>query len=222
MADFVSGDELEMLAQAELFNAKTAGAPDFYDLSAADVTALADLITTANATVATANVKDAEKQAAVAAKNTAVNAVEVEFRKQAKDARNKDGITEAELNALGLDEYDTSPTPIGVPTTRPIGNVETAQRLEHRIEFVDETSTTTSSNAKPDGVASCFIFRKIDGAPPVDVSECSFLAQDTGSPYLATYTGADAGKTVYYILRWANPKGEMGPISETIAATVTG
>lgn len=163
-----------------------------------------------------------QKQAAVANKNTLRDPMEDKYNAAAAQMKANPDVTNAQLEAAGLDAPDEEPTPIGPPTTRPIGSVETAQRLEHRIKFVDETSPTTGLTGKPEGVHSCFIYRKIGGAPPVDLSECQFVAQDTASPYLATYTGADAGKTVYYILRWANAKGEMGPISETVAATVTG
>jgi hypothetical protein len=163
-----------------------------------------------------------QKQSAVADKDTKRDTMEPEYNAAAAQMKANPLVTAAQIEESGLDAPDEEPTPIGAPTTRPIGSAETAQRLEHRIKFVDETSPTTGSTGKPEGVASCFIFRKIGGAPPIDINECQFVAQDTASPYLATYTGVDAGKTVYYILRWANPKGEMGPISETVAATVTG
>jgi hypothetical protein len=58
--------------------------------------------------------------------------------------------------------------------------------------------------------------------PPTDPGECTFLALDTASPYTAEFEGADAGKTAYYMLRWVTTRGEKGPWSETIAATISG
>ena len=115
-----------------------------------------------------------EKQAATVIKNQTRTTVEDEASALIDRLIANGDADAAELENMGLDAPDTQPTTIGVPTTRPIGNVETAQRLEHRIEFVDETSTTTNSRAKPDGVHSCFIYRKIGGTSPVDLTECSF------------------------------------------------
>jgi hypothetical protein len=33
--------------------------------------------------------------------------------------------------------------------------------------------------------------------------------------------GADAGKPAFYMLRWVNPRGERGPWSQTVSATIT-
>ena len=55
-----------------------------------------------------------------------------------------------------------------------------------------------------------------------DPSECTFLALDTAIPYTAEYPGADAGKTAYYMLRWVTTRGDKGPWSETVAATIAG
>ena len=34
--------------------------------------------------------------------------------------------------------------------------------------------------------------------------------------------GSDANKTVHFVGRWQNNRGEKGPLSETVSATVTG
>jgi hypothetical protein len=104
--------------------------------------------------------------------------------------------------------------------TRPVGLVSTAQRLRHEIRFFDEATPTRK--AKPDGVMGCEIWVKVGTTPPTDPSECTFLALDTASPYLAEFDGADAGKTAYHMLRWVTTRGEKGPWSETVAATIAG
>ena len=68
----------------------------------------------------------------------------------------------------------------------------------------------------------CEIWVKIGTTPPADSSECTFLALDTASHYTAEYPGADAGKTAYYMLRWVTTRGDKGPWSETLAATIAG
>jgi hypothetical protein len=37
---------------------------------------------------------------------------------------------------------------------------------------------------------------------------------------VAEYTGEQAGQIAYYMLRWVNTRGDKGPWSETVAATI--
>jgi hypothetical protein len=108
----------------------------------------------------------------------------------------------------------------GVPTTRPIVSVDTSQRLRHTINFTDET--TPNSRAKPAGAMGCEIWVKVGDPAPTDPAQLRFLATDTRTPYVAQYNGEDAGKVAHYMLRWVNTKGEQGPWSQTVSATITG
>lgn len=105
------------------------------------------------------------------------------------------------------------------PTSRPVVNVNTDQRLRHTINFVDETTPT--SKAKPDGVTGCEIWNKV-GDAPTGPSQLTYLATDTRTPYVAEFDETDGGKTAHYMLRWVNTKGEPGPWSQTVSATITG
>lgn len=130
------------------------------------------------------------------------------------------GVTDAQRQALGIMVRDSTPTAAGAPTTRPVVSVEAGQRLRHMIHFAE-----TGKKGKPAGVMGCEVWMKITAAgaaAPVDPSELSFLALDTRTPYIAEYDGADAGKTAHYMLRWVNTRGDKGPWSETISATIAG
>jgi hypothetical protein len=104
------------------------------------------------------------------------------------------------------------------PTTRPVVNVNTDQRLRHTINFVDESTPT--SKAKPDGVTGCEIWNKV-GDAPTGPSQLTYLGTDTRTPYVAEFDESDGGKTAHYMLRWINTKGETGPWSQTVSATIT-
>jgi hypothetical protein len=93
-------------------------------------------------------------------------------------------------------------------------------RLRHTVSFTDET--TPSSKAKPDGVMGCEIWVKVGKQQPTDPSQLQFLGTDTRTPYVAEYGGGEAGKAAHYMLRWVNTKGEQGPWSQTVSATITG
>jgi hypothetical protein len=121
--------------------------------------------------------------------------------------------------ALGLHVRAETRASTSAPTTRPVASVDTSQRLRHTIKFTDEAMP--GSTAKPDGVLGCEIWVKV-GSVPADPSELHFLGLDTRTPYVAEYGGEDGGKTAYYMLRWVNSKGEQGPWSQTVSATITG
>lgn len=126
-------------------------------------------------------------------------------------------VSDAEKAALGITVAAT-PSPIGAPTTAPLVNVETNNRLQHTLRFVDAANPTR--RGKPAGVMGVEIWNKIGTTPPAGESELRFVAVDTKAPYVVEFDSADGGKTAYYWLRWVSPTGERGPWSEQAAATV--
>lgn len=126
-------------------------------------------------------------------------------------------LTVEDRNTLNIAERSTTRTPTPVPTTKPIAQVDTSKRLEHTISFTNEDG----SAGKPAGVRGCQIWFKI-GDPAIDPSELSYMTTDTASPYTYHFAGDIAGKNVYYWLRWENTRGETGPWSDVVMATVTG
>ena len=49
-----------------------------------------------------------------------------------------------------------------------------------------------------------------------------FVTLDTRTPHVLPFDGADANKTVTYWLRWVSTRGEVGPWSAAVSATVPG
>lgn len=121
---------------------------------------------------------------------------------------------------MGLPIRDATRTRVPLPTTRPVGQVDTSQRLQHTISWRDESTPTSKS--KPAGVRGAEIWLYIGPTPPADPSLAHFVALDTATPYLLVHDAADAGKLAHYLLRWVNSRQEPGPWSETISATITG
>jgi hypothetical protein len=120
---------------------------------------------------------------------------------------------DAKRVTYGLTVRDAEPSPQAEPPLEPPQfAVDVRNRLQHVLRW----------GKRPPGMVGMEIYRKVDGPTPTDLSQCEFVALDTASPYMAEYTGAQAGKTVWYILRWAGRDGVKGPISETVAATVAG
>lgn len=127
------------------------------------------------------------------------------------------GASAAALAALGI------PTSSGTApsnATVPAGSVNTSQRLRHTLQWTD--AAALDNKRKPRGVMGCEIWVKLDGPPPTDEKECTFLTLDAFTPYLAEYEGADAGKMAHYLIRWRMKDGSVSAWGETISATITG
>jgi hypothetical protein len=129
-------------------------------------------------------------------------------------------VTDEQRAGAGLPIRDAIRTRAAAPTTRPVGQVDTSQRLQHTLSWRDESSP--NSKAKPPGVRGAEIWLYIGPTPPSDPSQAHFVALDTASPYLLVHDAADAGKLAHYLLRWVNTRSEAGPWSETVSATITG
>lgn len=133
---------------------------------------------------------------------------------------NNSKVTDSDRARMGLTVKSGTRTPKAKPTSSPVGSIDFSVRKQHSINFHDETSS--HSKAKPEGVHGCEIYMKVDGEAPKLVSEMMYLATCTASPYIATFDGTQAGKTVYYWLRWVNTRGETGPWSSVVSANVVG
>jgi hypothetical protein len=127
-------------------------------------------------------------------------------------------VSNSDRERMGLTVKSGTRTPVPPPVTCPAGTVDFSVRLQHSIHYADES--TPSRKAKPAGVHGCEIWMKIDGNMPVDASELTYLTTDTSSPHTTTFEGKYAGKTVYYMMRWVNTRGEHGPWGSTISAMV--
>ncbi|CAN5215555.1 hypothetical protein BH10ACI1_BH10ACI1_27160 [soil metagenome] len=142
-----------------------------------------------------------------------------ELRRQRNVAYADKSVSESALAAAGMPPRDTTKTPTPAPKTAPIGYVDYG-KLKHVISFRD--SATPDKKAKPAGMLGCEIWRFIGTAPPTAESDYQYVATDTDSPYVSMFQMADAGKKVYYQLRWLSKSGERGGWSETIEATING
>lgn len=150
-------------------------------------------------------------------KDTSREDLEAMIRFLIKQAR-LNGTSDADLAAAGVPVGGDSGA--ATTATRPVGRVDTSQRLQHTIHFADEA--TPDSKRNPRGVFGCEIYQKIGGAPPADLSECVFRALDSKTPYVWEFDAEDVGKMVHYILRWRLRDESASPLSETASATVTG
>ena len=96
--------------------------------------------------------------------------------------------------------------------------VDTSQRLLHPIAFTDESTPT--SRAKPNGVMGCELWVKIGDPAPAGPDDVAFLALATRTPDREDFDAADGGKSAHYMARWVNTRGQKGPWSAVVKATI--
>jgi len=170
---------------------------------------------------APAEIKKARNEGDVQGKDSARDVYEKQLRKFVKQwlAFNT-RVSDRDRELMGLTVISEMRSPVTPPTTVPVGKIDFSIRLLHKVHFVDEATPTRK--AKPDGVHGCEVWVKYDGAAPVEPSELLYVSTATRTPCMATIEGKYAGKTAYYWLRWVNTRGEHGPWSNTVSATVAG
>jgi hypothetical protein len=160
----------------------------------------------------------ADAVTATHAKDVARTGFEAPLRAAAHKVNSTAGKDNSVRVAAGLHPRDHVQSTIGAPTTRPLGRVETRGNHTLVLHFVDEATPTKT--AKPHGVHGAQVYTHVGDPAPADWTGFTFMALDTRTPYVDVHPAADAGKTAYYMLRWANAKGETGPWSDVISAKI--
>ncbi|MDQ3798183.1 MAG: hypothetical protein M3384_01925 [Acidobacteriota bacterium] len=209
----------ELLAEVRLMNNNATGSEASYGLTAAMTAALKAELDGFEDDLATLEGLETSLSAAFGAKSNRRKKIIELARKFMALIRGTIGNDPDKLGTVNLDALDETRTKSGAPTGVPFALIDLG-KLRHTINFRD--AATPDSEKKPAGILGAEIWYKIGGSPPVDNKECEFLALDTATPYVATFDGADVGKTVYYLLRWQSKNGDKGDWSDIAQATVNG
>lgn len=130
-------------------------------------------------------------------------------------------VTDETRKASGLPARKKNKSPQPAPDTKPVLRVELKGHRANSVYCAGQVGDAAgTSRGMPNGVSGCELYMKVGGAAPVDETECKYVHLITRSPYKVEFAGADAGKTVYYLARWVNQKGQPGPWSDVTVATV--
>jgi hypothetical protein len=221
MADYIPRPDAEFNTwQDNLINTLNANPADF-NLTAADVAPLITAQTGWTSAYSGHIAAQATADAAQKTKQSARSDYESVLRSLVRRIQGDSATTDTHRAQLNISLRETPRiSTTGVPDTRPVARIDNSQRQQQTVHFSDEA--TPNSRAKPDNAMGAELWVKVGDPAPTDPSELRFLGLDTQSPYVAHYSGADAGKTAHYMLRWVNSKGEPGPWSQTASATITG
>jgi hypothetical protein len=219
MSDYIPSSDAEFDAWSKNFVDKVVANAAALGVTPAQVTSLQGKQTDWGAKYPTSITKQAESNSAVQAKSDSRSGFEDLIRSTVNIIQSSETVTDADRQTLGITVRSTARTAVGPPTTKPIATVDTSQRLQHTINFVDELTPT--SRAKPDGVQGCEIWMKVGDPAPNGPNDVRYLALDTRTPYTVQFDAADGGKKAYYMLRWMSTRAETGPWSATLSATIT-
>jgi len=126
-------------------------------------------------------------------------------------------VSDGQLNLMGLHRRPHESTPVPVPQTHPVAEIDSSEPSQLTIHFKNAGS---ESKAKPFGVHGAEIVWDFGAEPPVDPSDLTHSTFDTNSPMTLAFNGADRGRTVYFAVRWENTRGEKGPWSMTYSAII--
>ncbi len=192
--------------------------PAAYGVPAADVTQMQADQTAWNAAYP-AHVK-AQEDARTASekKNASRGKLEADIRGAAKKVNGTPGVNNALRVSAGMPAHQETRTPSPPPATTPIGRSEPAGHAAVALHVADEL--TPKRAAKPAGARACQIWTHVGDPAPADPTGYGFVRNVTRTPYVDTHAPADAGKTVYYMLRWESAKGEVGPWSDVVIAKI--
>jgi hypothetical protein len=178
-------------------------------VSDATVTALTGAQTTWNTAYAAHQLAQSTATSKRQDKDAARAALVALIRSTVGQMQANPAVTDTQRAAMQITVPDTTPTPAPVPTTRPVGKIDTSERLRHTIEFRDEATPT--SRAKPAGVSACELWLFVGTTAPTGPEAMHLQAVDRSTPYLMEFESSDAGKTAWWALRWVNTRGEHGP-----------
>ena len=219
--DWIPSKDADLLAFATAFQAAITTAFATYGLATGDQSGLATNVTAFGDAMALLADPATNTTPNVAAKQTARAVLTADLRALARRVQAYGPITAELLANLGLTVRDTSPTRIVPPTSKPLATIANIQSTAHVLNIADEN--TPAKKARPFGASGAEVFYYVPTAAedvPTDLTKFTFSGLATKASYTVSYPGTAIGKTSTIRMRWYNRRGEPGPLSDAITATV--
>jgi hypothetical protein len=155
--------------------------------------------------------------ASIAAKNKSKTVFKTNLRKYFKGyIIYNPRVTDEDRKIMNLSLYDTKPSKRPAPSKEPILEVRFAQKQEHSLS----AKNSEGGRRKEQYATGWEIWRKTGGDAPASDSDFTYVGISTRSPFIIKYGLEDAGKMVWYRIRWINAKNEPGPWSEIVSAII--
>lgn len=217
--NYIPNRDTDLITWADNFAGLITGSPTTYGLVAGDATSIQSVVDAFDAAYALAVGPTTRTPATITAKDDAKIAMLAVVRPFAQLVANNAGVSPSLKVGLGINPRTNSRTPITNPTTYPVITPTMALPLQHVLRYRDYLSSPTVK-AKPAGVLSLQLFRKVSATPITDPAGLEFDSNVTKAPFLIEFDSADAGKVCYYAGRWCTRTGLVGPWSAVSSMTV--
>lgn len=217
--DFLPSRDGDLALWAANFNSLVTATPTAFGLTSGQATTLATANTAFQTALSTATNPATRTKVTVAAKNTAKANLVALVRQYAQIVQGYPPVTDAQLESLGLTVRSTGRTPVPPPTTFPLVSFISTMSTVATLAIADEL--TPNARKRPFGTIGAEIWVKLGTAPPVALSECTFLGLATRFPARFTLEPAAVGKTAYVWARWVNRKSQPGPLSSIASAVIS-
>ena len=117
-------------------------------------------------------------------------------------------VTDNDLLAMNLRRADSIKTPVPVPVSWPVVQVNLNTFRTVMLNFTD---SVTFKKAKPKGVNGAVIRYALLDTPPTDVNELTNTLFDTQTPCTIEFSESQRGQKLYFCLAWQNSRGQNGP-----------
>ncbi|HEX8523145.1 MAG TPA: hypothetical protein VF669_12885 [Tepidisphaeraceae bacterium] len=217
--------ESELLPFATNFSTRISATPLVYNCTSGDATTLAGLLTTYSNLVTLCNNPGTRTSVNLAGRDVAKAALVAELRLLYKKVR-AGNLSADKLEELGLEPRDVKPSPVPAPSTKPLPQIIAVSGRTLSVRVSD--ASTPTKRARPANAAGLEIFSYVAPSatvenPPSDISAWKFEGLSTRTSFDVAFANNLAiGTRVWICCRWYSPRGEVGPVSETASAYVTG
>lgn len=210
----------ELLAEMRVYERKLVASGESLNLSEAEIAEITETNDAFSEVLDELNRISAQKASAVQRKKNLRKDLLKKIRAQRLKLYADTNISDSELAGFGLPKRDRTRTPSPNPETAPLVMRIDYTRLRHTIHFCDKE--TPNRRAKPFGMEGCEIWHYIGDAMPNSEKDFRYVETARKTPLRIDYKMEDAGKKVFYLLRWKSKNGERGGWSETVEATING
>ncbi|MBI1191294.1 MAG: hypothetical protein GC200_11510 [Tepidisphaera sp.] len=217
-ATYIPSRDSELDTWALNFKTLIAATPGNYGLAAPDATAISAAYATWNAAYLAASNPTTRTVATVATKNAQKANLLTVVRGYAATIRVNKGVSNALKLGVGLHVPDLQPTPVPAPATKPVLAIARIDQGFQEVRATDEM--TPNSRARPVGSAGMLLYRAVGPAAVNDPGEATFLTFIGRTTAISEFGSDDKGKVATYLARWTNAKGEVGPWSQAVTASI--
>jgi hypothetical protein len=127
-------------------------------------------------------------------------------------------VLDADKLAIGVAPRNFTRTPLLVPGTAPLLNIQFATAGAHTLTFAD--SLTPAVKGKPAGAVGIQIFTKIDTVIAPTPASALYNTTASKNPVALAFDPADSGKIATHFGRWVGKRGDVGPWSTGVSMTI--